>query len=98
MDGNHVSVQAIDSGTEHEVMAKAANPRVPKAQEAIRAEPPQKVQEVRPGEFRDAVPGHARQIDVPDSLTVEVNFVFRRQLPDPFRYASLSAMPFVDEW
>src|SRR5450759_3935827 len=53
---------------------------------------------MRPRQSRNAVPGDLVEIQVFDSVAVNVNFVLAGETLDAFSNASFGAMPFIDEW
>src|SRR5450755_623487 len=60
-------------------------------------EPPEEIQQVWPWNFRNAVPGHPRQVEVLHPLAVEVDIEILREPRSPFGNPPLGAMAFVDE-
>ena len=63
----------------------------------VRAEPPQKIHDVRAGKFRDAVPGDRRKIQVFDVLAVDVDVKLARDLRDPLDRNPFRAVALVQE-
>ena len=71
--------------------------RVPPAPQVIGGEPPEKIQQVRPGDLWNPVPSHAGEVHVFDALAVNMNFVFLGQPRNPFGDAPLGSVAFIDE-
>ncbi len=97
VNGDQIRVPAIRSRRVNQIGPEPAQIRIPPAPQVIGGEPPKKIQEMRTGNLRNAVPAHAREVHVFDALAVNMNFVFLRQAGDPFGDAPLGSVALIDE-
>src|SRR5271170_7471157 len=70
---------------------------MPGAPQTVGGEPPKIVEKMRTGKLGNAVPGDFGEIKVLDILAVDMNFVGRGELRNPFGDAPLGAVAFVNE-
>ncbi len=97
VDGDQIGIPAVGSGRINQVARDSAKMGIPPAPHMVGRKPPNKIDQVRTVNLRNAVPSHAREIDIFHALAVNMNLVVLREARDPFGDAPLGPVPLVDE-
>lgn len=70
---------------------------VPASPEVICAKPPKKIEKVGSWQFRNAMPGDCRGINIFNLLTIDMDFELVGELRDPLDYDALRAVALIEE-
>lgn len=97
MHGDHVGIEAVDAGTERAIVPQTPEMKVPAPPEMVGGKPPEIIEDVRSRQLRDAMPGDCCQINIFDSLAIDVYFKLVGDLRDPLDYDALRAVALIEE-
>src|SRR5579862_3609834 len=95
VDGDGIRIETIRARAEDDIVTQSADSAIPSAVNLVGSEPPEKVEEVRPRQFGNAMPGEKLRIEILHILAVNVDIEFGGQLRDPFDDDAFGAVALI---
>ena len=89
---DYVGVKTVDARTENKIVAESSEGTIECAAEMIRQKPPNIIEQVRPGQFRNPMPSNSCQIDILDLLAINMDFKSLGKIRNPLHNMQFRAV------
>jgi hypothetical protein len=81
---DYVGINAVDAGTESEIITKSANVVIESTPQMVGDKPPDVIRQVRAGKLGNAMPRYLPPVDIFDLLAIKMDFKGLREVFQPF--------------